>query len=72
MECKGLMGAKTLRKSGSVWLTDPAECTERYFKRLKAPSRQIAWFEQTAHFPFFEEPQKFAEEMERMAAETGH
>ena len=58
--------------TGRYDFTDPAECTERYFNRLKAPNKQMVWFEQSAHFPFFEEPQIFAEEMERVAAETGH
>ena len=56
--------------TGRYDLTDPVECTQRYFAELKAPSKRMVWFEQSAHFPFFEEPQKFAEEMERVAAEA--
>lgn len=58
--------------TGRYDFTDPVECTERYFNKLKAPTKHIVWFEQSAHFPFFEEPQRFADEMERVAAETGN
>ena len=30
----------------------------------------MVWFEQSAHFPFFEEPLKFAEEMQKVLDET--
>jgi len=39
----------------------PSELVEEYFDVLEAPSKKIVWFEQSAHFPFFEEPDKFAE-----------
>ena len=57
--------------TGRYDYTDPVECSERYFNQLKAPRKTLVWFEQSAHFPFLEEPQKFAEEMKRVAAETG-
>lgn len=34
-----------------------------YFKELKAPCKKVFWFENSAHFPFYEEPKHFAEAM---------
>jgi pimeloyl-ACP methyl ester carboxylesterase len=48
----------------------PFELSNRYFEKLHAPLKRMVWFENSAHFPFFEEPQKFAEEMQRVIAET--
>jgi pimeloyl-ACP methyl ester carboxylesterase len=48
----------------------PSELSERYFEKLRAPLKRMVWFEQSAHFPFFEEPLKFAEEMEKVLDET--
>jgi len=48
----------------------PSELSERYFEKLRAPIKRMVWFEQSAHFPFFEEPLKFAEEMEKVLDET--
>jgi pimeloyl-ACP methyl ester carboxylesterase len=48
----------------------PAELSERYFAKLRAPLKRWVWFEQSAHFPFFEEPLKFAEEMRKVLEDT--
>lgn len=48
----------------------PFELSERYFEKLRTPLKRMVWFEQSAHFPFFEEPLKFAEEMEKVLDET--
>jgi len=37
----------------------PAVLAERYFHALSAPHKEIIWFEQSAHNPPFEEPEKF-------------
>lgn len=37
-----------------------------YFERLKAPCKKIFWFEDSAHFPFYEEPTHFAEAMQQV------
>jgi pimeloyl-ACP methyl ester carboxylesterase len=50
--------------------TDPFECTEEYAHRLRAPKSEVVWFEESAHFPFLEEPEKFAREMRRVAMES--
>ena len=46
--------------------TVPFEMTEQYFNRLQAPHKELVWFEHSAHFPFFEEPERFAAEMRRV------
>jgi len=48
----------------------PSELSERYFAKLHAPRKRMVWFENSAHFPFFEEPLKFAEEMQKVRDET--
>jgi pimeloyl-ACP methyl ester carboxylesterase len=48
----------------------PFELSERYFEKLQAPVKRMVWFEDSAHFPFFEEPLKFAEEMQKVLDET--
>jgi len=50
--------------------TTPSELAERYFAALRAPKKGFFWFEQSAHFPFLEEPQHFAEVMRRIAADN--
>jgi pimeloyl-ACP methyl ester carboxylesterase len=48
----------------------PFELIEVYNERLQAPAKRIVWFDESAHFPFFEEPGRFADEMKRVLA--GH
>jgi proline iminopeptidase len=36
---------------------------ERYASTITAPRHEIVWFEQAGHFPFFEERQRFLEEL---------
>lgn len=43
--------------------TDPFTLTEQYFSRLQAPEKHMIWFEDSAHFPFYEEPAAFARQM---------
>lgn len=50
--------------------TTPAAMVEVYYRKLQAPRKRLVWFENSAHFPFFEEPEKFAREMERIRDET--
>jgi pimeloyl-ACP methyl ester carboxylesterase len=50
--------------------TVPWELSERYFEKIRAPLKRLVWFERSAHFPFFEEPLRFAEEMRKVLAET--
>ncbi|MEJ2703429.1 MAG: alpha/beta hydrolase [Sedimentisphaerales bacterium] len=48
----------------------PGEVVERYYETLDAPQKSLVWFEQSAHFPQWEEPQKFADELLRILSET--
>lgn len=41
----------------------PSEVAYRYYKEVETPSKQFIWFEESAHFPHFEESNKFAEQM---------
>jgi pimeloyl-ACP methyl ester carboxylesterase len=34
-----------------------------YSQAIKAPHKEFIWFDNTGHFPFFEEQQKFANEL---------
>ncbi len=37
----------------------PAELSARYFAALRAPRKELVWFERSAHMPNAEEPEKF-------------
>jgi len=39
----------------------PSELVQSYFEILEAPKKELIWFEQSAHFPFYEEADKFSE-----------
>ncbi|MDJ0689983.1 MAG: alpha/beta hydrolase [Xenococcaceae cyanobacterium MO_188.B32] len=39
----------------------PFPLVEQYYDVLNAPTKEIIWFENSAHFPFYEEPEKFNE-----------
>jgi pimeloyl-ACP methyl ester carboxylesterase len=56
--------------SGRFDYTDPTICTVRLFNSLAAPVKRMVWFEHSAHFVFFEEPEQFALAMTRVVAET--
>jgi pimeloyl-ACP methyl ester carboxylesterase len=44
----------------------PSSIAATYLGRLRAPLKGLVWFEQSAHFPFFEEPLRFHTEMVRV------
>jgi pimeloyl-ACP methyl ester carboxylesterase len=50
--------------TGRYDYTDPFSLTEDYYSKITAPKKRLVWFEDSAHFPFFEEPTKFAREMD--------
>ncbi|MGP8072690.1 MAG: alpha/beta fold hydrolase [Thermoplasmata archaeon] len=56
--------------TGRFDLTDPFQNTIEYATKLEAPHKEIVWFEESAHFPFLEEPEKFAREMSGVKAAT--
>ncbi|SIN80421.1 alpha/beta fold hydrolase [Halodesulfovibrio marinisediminis] len=37
----------------------PCTLVKQYYNTLSAPIKEIIWFENSSHFPFYEEPQKF-------------
>jgi pimeloyl-ACP methyl ester carboxylesterase len=45
----------------------PSQLAAQYLERLHAPLKQLVWFEQSAHFPFFEEPDRFHRQLRRAA-----
>lgn len=44
----------------------PSILVENYYNHLIAPKKEIIWFEESAHFPHFEEPEKFAQLAKRI------
>lgn len=49
----------------------PSTLAEQYFNIIKAPGKELVWFENSAHFPFYEEPQKFNSVLiDKILAET--
>jgi len=46
----------------------PGVAAERYANALEAPSKQLVWFENSAHTPHLEEPEKFRELVMRVRA----
>lgn len=47
--------------------TTPSELAERCFAALRAPQKVFYWFERSAHFPFLEEPARFAAVLREIA-----
>jgi pimeloyl-ACP methyl ester carboxylesterase len=50
--------------------TAPFPCAVQYLKRLRAPRKELVWFDASAHFPFLEEPEKFHDVLKRVAASS--
>jgi proline iminopeptidase len=48
-----------------------AELAAEYFERLEAPYKELVWFEDSAHAPPFEEPERFNAEIVRIGREIG-
>jgi len=48
----------------------PGDVVERYYEMLDAPKKSLVWFEQSAHFPQWEEPQKFVDELLKILSES--
>ncbi|MFC0216267.1 alpha/beta fold hydrolase [Paenibacillus chartarius] len=44
----------------------PSHQAAEYLKLLDAPHKELVWFEQSAHLPQFEEPQKYVQELVRL------
>jgi pimeloyl-ACP methyl ester carboxylesterase len=48
----------------------PGELAEAYYNTLEAPVKSFTWFENSAHDVFYDEPDKFSQEVIRIANET--
>lgn len=48
-----------------------AKLAADYFERLEASHKELIWFEESAHAPPFEEPERFNAEIKRIALEIG-
>jgi pimeloyl-ACP methyl ester carboxylesterase len=46
--------------TGSNDYTTPFALIQEYFNIITAPCKELIWFNESAHFPFFEEKEKFA------------
>jgi pimeloyl-ACP methyl ester carboxylesterase len=44
----------------------PAAVAQRYADLLRAPSKELVWFEQSAHMPHLEEPERFRQVLTRV------
>jgi pimeloyl-ACP methyl ester carboxylesterase len=47
----------------------PSKLAAEYLERIEAPRKSMVWFEESAHFPFLEEPQRFRAELLRLHAD---
>jgi len=52
-------------------MTTLSALAERYFRTLVAPSKQLTWFDVSAHSPNLEEPRKFAETVSGWSEQIG-
>jgi pimeloyl-ACP methyl ester carboxylesterase len=53
------IGVPVVMAQGRLDQVAPGEAAQRYFDRLSAPSKQLVWFEYSAHTPQREEPDQF-------------
>lgn len=44
---------------GRFDMTTPASLVIDYYERIEAPEKILYWFEESAHFPFYEEQERF-------------
>jgi pimeloyl-ACP methyl ester carboxylesterase len=44
----------------------PASVIADYVRRINAPQKELVWFENSGHFPFYEEKQQFTDELVRL------
>lgn len=51
---------------GAYDMVTPTELAREFFDIVEAPEKVWIEFERSAHFPFFEEPGKFTEELEKL------
>jgi len=56
--------------SGRHDYNTPFELVEEYYEALEAPKKELVWFEESAHYMIFAEPEKLAEELIAMKNEV--
>jgi pimeloyl-ACP methyl ester carboxylesterase len=56
---------------GRADMVTPVGLARAYFDKLTAPKKNFVEFDRSAHFPYFEEPERFAEVMRAVKAEAG-
>lgn len=49
--------------AGRYDFTTPSSLTAQYHDSIQAPSKKFIWFNQSAHFPHFEEPKEFCRQV---------
>ena len=49
--------------------TTPHELIKDYYELIQAPKKDLIYFEDSAHFPFYEEPEKFCQEIIRVLSD---
>ena len=62
------LGVPVVMVQGRLDQVAPSAVAERYASSLVAPSKQLVWFENSAHTPHLEEPEKFRELVMRVRA----
>ena len=56
--------------AGNSDYTTPHELITEYFAMIKAPKKEIVYFQNSAHFPFFEEPEEFSRQLNQILSNT--
>jgi pimeloyl-ACP methyl ester carboxylesterase len=57
---------------GTSDYTTPHELVEEYASLISAPKKKMIYFRHSAHFPFYEEPGKFSQEITKILANPNH
>ena len=68
MQSLPTIGVPIVMVQGRLDQVAPGEASQRYFDRLSAPSKQLGWFERSAHTPQLEEPDQFRRLMVQVRA----
>jgi pimeloyl-ACP methyl ester carboxylesterase len=64
-----LLEVPVIMAQGRLDQVAPGEAAERYYGALEAPSKQFVWFENSAHTPQLDEPDKFGDLLRRARAD---
>ena len=68
VESLSTIGVPVIMVQGRLDQVAPGEAAQRYFDQLSAPSKQLVWFEHSAHTPQLEEPDQFRRLMVQVRA----